>query len=307
LSLLATILVLALTRAEIVARMKAPVVTQCGGLVQVYADCPEDMRREFQSPVASFAAETANTLMRGLSVKPVRYREAPVRIHLGDVRTNDTAVVAKVSTNGSAVVTRLFVPSPGFADLRRFRLELIKAYARVFQVGELSDDGAADLYRKADPAFRLADERAKLDDWLAGHLPSPAPEDDEANLARMHKVLEPGVASRTDVMIFASRLFLYPPTFDRPFCGRFDCLSFREAVPCARVDRFVRLAAYRKADYLLALGGGRSRWLDAAAKLYFVFLLELARNEKDEQTLLDLLDKADAALNLALENAGKRD
>jgi len=307
LTVLATILCLALTRAEIIARMRAPVVSQCGGLVQVYADCPEDMRREFQSPVASFAAETAKTLMNGLSLKPAHSGESPVRIHLGDVRTNETTVVTKVTTNGTSVVSRLYLPSPGFADLRRFKLELIKAYARTLRGEELTDDGAIDLYRKADPAFRLADERARLDDWLAGRLPSLTPEDDEANLARMRRVLEPGVASRTDIRVFASRLFLYPAEFDRPFCGRYDCLSFRDAIPCAKTDPFVRLAAFRKSGLLVALGCGRSRQMNAATKAYFEFLVELARGRKSERELRDLLESADTELNLALENAGKRD
>ena len=55
--LLAVIALLALTRAELVARMKAPVLTMTEGLVKVYADCPEDMRRDYQMPVARFAAE----------------------------------------------------------------------------------------------------------------------------------------------------------------------------------------------------------------------------------------------------------
>ena len=55
--LLAVIALLALTRAELVARMKAPVLTMTEGLVKVYADCPEDMRRDYQMPVARFAAD----------------------------------------------------------------------------------------------------------------------------------------------------------------------------------------------------------------------------------------------------------
>ena len=45
--LLLSLALLALTRAEILERFKAPVVTQSDGLVKVYANCPEDMRREF--------------------------------------------------------------------------------------------------------------------------------------------------------------------------------------------------------------------------------------------------------------------
>ena len=45
---LCLIALLALTRAEIIERMRAPVVTQADGMVQVFADCPEDMRRELE-------------------------------------------------------------------------------------------------------------------------------------------------------------------------------------------------------------------------------------------------------------------
>ena len=306
-TILATILVLALTRAEIIARMKAPVITQCEGLVQVYADCPEDMRREYQMPVASFAAETVKTLYRGLGIRPRRYRTAAIKIHVGDVRTNLTTVVTRVTTNGSEIVNRIYLKSPGSADIGRFRLELVKAFSRTVRGEPVDDAGAAALYRKSDPAFRTADERRRLDDWLAGRLPSPTDADDEANLALMRRVLEPGVASRTDLRIFASRLFLYPSVRDRPFCGRFDCLSFREAVACAARDPSVRFAAGRKAGPLVAFGLGRGDRMNEAVRGYCDFLLALARGEEDEAALLDLLEQADVKLNLAWEKAGQRD
>ena len=67
--LLSTVLVMALTRAEILERFRAPVVTQADGLVKVYADCPEDLRRDYQGPIGSFAAETVKTLYQGLAKK----------------------------------------------------------------------------------------------------------------------------------------------------------------------------------------------------------------------------------------------
>ena len=67
---LTTALLLALSRAEIIERFKAPVVTQSDGLVKVYANCPEDMRREFQTPIARFAADTVQMLYQGLAKKP---------------------------------------------------------------------------------------------------------------------------------------------------------------------------------------------------------------------------------------------
>ena len=45
LTLIATILLAALTKAEIIDRFRAAPVTQLDGLVQVYGDCPADMRR----------------------------------------------------------------------------------------------------------------------------------------------------------------------------------------------------------------------------------------------------------------------
>ena len=77
--LLLSLALLALTRAEIIERFKAPVVTQADGLVRVFADCPEDMRREFQSPIARFAADTVQTLYQGLAKKPVRMSPCPSR------------------------------------------------------------------------------------------------------------------------------------------------------------------------------------------------------------------------------------
>ena len=301
--LLASILVLALTRAEIIERMKAPVITQCDGLVQVFADCPEDMRREYQMPIASFAAETVKTLAGGEGVKPKRCDHAGIMIHVGDVRTNLTTVTARVSTNGARTVSRIYLASPGYADLYRFRLEVIKAFSRSVRGEELDDEGAVALYRKADPRLRIADERDRMDLWFAGKLPSRTPEEDEENLKRMRKVIEPGVASRADVRLFASRLFLYPAVLEAPFCGRFDCLSFREAVRYAKADPRIRLVAYAKSGQLVAFGGGRGETLAHASRLYFAFLVELAKGEKSESELLDLLDAADVKLNVALEEA----
>ena len=299
-SAFAAVILLALTRAEIIERMKSPVITQNDGLVQVYADCPEDMRREYQMPVASFAAETVKTLYAGFSEKSRRFKRPGIVIHLGDVRTNLAAVVARVSTNGTRVVSRIYVPSPGYADVERLRIEVTRGFMRAVRCVEADEAEASAVYRKADPSCRIADARQGLEDWLAGRRPK---EDDEQYIALMRKVVEPGVASRRDVLVYASRLFLYPPSFDRPFCRRYDALSFRDAVRCARLDARVRLAAFAKAGETIAFGGGRGEEMSAAAKGYWLFLLELARCEKSEEELLALLDKADASLNVAFEKA----
>ena len=301
-SILATVLLVALTRAEIIERFKSPVITQADGLVQVYADCPEDMRKEFQGPVARFAADTVQMLYRGLAKKPERFSKAGVIIHVGDVRTNLTEVTAQVSTNGSRVVTRIRVKSPGYADLYRFRMEVIKAFYRSVEKRELSDAEAVAAYRHADPTLRIFDERMKLEDWLAGR----GAKDDEEGLRMMRKVFEPGKSSPRDILIFASRLYLYPPQYDLRFLGKFDRLSFSEAVRFGRIDPIVRLMAYQKALELPVLGGGKSPELTAAANAYQAFLLAFAKGETDEKGLKTLLDTADERLNVAFEKAERQ-
>lgn len=297
---LAAVALLALTRAEIIERFKAPIITQSDGLVKVYANCPEDMRREFQTPVARFAADTVELLYRGLAKRPLRFKEPGIIIHLGDVRTNLTEVTAAVSTNDvRRAVTRIRVRAPGYADLTRLRLEVIKGFYRSVEQKELTDEEAVAAYRRADPALRIADERARLEDWLGGNGTTNV----EEGLRLMRKVFEPGKASRRDVLIFASRLYLYPPQLDAPFLGRYDCLSFRDALKVARGDAAVRLAAFAKAADLPIFGGGKGEELAAAEAAYRSFLLELAKGEKDADALADLLEDADAKLNLAFEKA----
>lgn len=297
--LLLTVLVLALSRAEIIARFKAPVITQADGLVQVHADCPEDMRKEYQAPVARFAADTVQTLYQGLAKKPVRFPHAEILVHVGAVRTNLTEVIVRVSTNESRIVTRIFLKAPETADLDRFRTEVIKAFYRSVEKREISDAEAVAAYRRAVPELRIFDERMKLEDWLAGR----GTRDDEEGLRLMRKIFKPGESSPRDILTFASRLYLYPPQYDLRFLGRFDRLSFSEAARFGRIDPIVRFVAYQRALDLPVMGGGRSPELTAAADAYQVFLFELAKGVKNGKELMALLDDADEKLNVAFEKA----
>jgi len=299
----AVLVLLALTRAEILERFKAPVVTQANGLVQVYADCPEDMWREYQMPIASFAAETVKTLYRGTGRKPERFARAGIVIHVGDVRTNVTDVTAKVVTNDDRIVTRIFVKSPGFADLGRLKLDVIRGFFRSVARREVSDQEAVTLYRQADPRLRIADERQRLEDWLVGRGDL---KDDEEGLRLRRKIIEPGKASRRDVLTFASRLYLYPPAYDLRFQGGFDALSFRDALKFAKIDPTIRLMALVKSRELPLFGGGRCDEMTAAAEAYSLFLIALGDPEVDEDKLKELLDAADEKLNIAFEKASIR-
>ena len=297
---LAAILLLALSRAEMLERFKAPVVTQADGLVRVFADCPEDMRREYQMPVASFAADTVRNLYRGLSMKPVKFRRTGIAMYIGEVRTNDSTVVARAFTNGSDVVTRIYLRAPGFADLARLRIEVAKGFFRSVKGIEVSDEDAVAAYRAGDPALRVEDERQRLEEWLAT---GKGVASDEEGLKLMRKVIQPGVASRRDVLTFASRLYFYPPQHDLLFAGKYDILSFADAVKLAASLPALRLLAKQKAMEVTAYGGGRGNALTTAAVAYSMFLIELSKGEKDETDLRSLLEIADALLNAAYEKS----
>ena len=290
--LLAVIALLALTRAELVARMKAPVLTMTEGLVKVYADCPEDMRRDYQMPVARFAADVCETLYRGAGERPRRFADPGIVIHIGSVRTNLTEVTALAETNAERVVTRIYAKSPGYVDQARFRLEIAKAFGRAVLGRELSDHDAFEALVAADPKMRVMERRRELEEWLRGE----GGHDDEEALALLRKVLEPGVASERDVLVFASRLQLYPETLDRPFVGGRTSLSFREAIEAAGKDPRVRLAAYLKSNELAVFGGGRGEELARAAEAYTLFLRELVRGKMSQPELSAMLDRADELL-----------
>ncbi len=267
-------------------------------MVQVYADCPEDMRREYQSPVARFAAETVRTLTSGLSIKTARRRSPGIVIHIGDIRTNVSEVVSRAVTNDTRVFTRIYVRAPAYADLGRFRLEVVKAFFRCERSQELSDAEATRVYRSADPVLRIEDERIALEDWFCHGRGS-----DEEGFRLMRKILKPGFASRRDVLFFASRLYLYPPQFDLKFANGSDTLSFRDAIALAHHDPLVRLVASIRANSLLIFAGGRGQALASAAEAYRAFLLELAKGKADDALLLDILDEADIRLNMAYEKS----
>lgn len=309
----ASILLLALTPAELVERLQMPVVTKAQGLVQVYADCSEDMRQEFQMPVASFVADLCDRLARGLGVKRTRLHAPGIVLHLGDIRTNVTDVIVRtVTRRDGRTYTRMTLPAPGHADVARLRLEIVKAFYREFFSREIDAYEAAAALRLVEPALRVNDRYDLLRQWTEtgsidtnsvawiAFAANGAQPTDETMIALARTVLNPGRANADDVMRFASRLQLYPPTFDAPFCGKFHSCTFREAIELGKVDPRVRFMAYFKARQVLVLGGGRGEGLAAAAAAYATFLKELVRGKESAPELIARLDAADARLRVLL-------
>jgi hypothetical protein len=299
----AAILVLALTRSEMLERMRAPVLSRAGGLVKVYSACPEDMRREYQSAVAGYAADTVNRLYSSLSLKQEKFASPGIALYIGDVRTNNPEVVVRVrSREDGGKMTRLYLMAPGFTDLDRLRIEIVKAFFLAVRGERIDDERAIREFRGTDPRLRVMDMYAELSDWLAGRKVAG---DDEKYLKLMRSVLVPGKATMRDVLVYASRLFLYPEYHAYPFCGKYRLLSFRDAVKAASKDARVRSAALAKASQTVAFGGGRGKELATASAAYSAFLLALAEGGEDEEDLLKMLDDADAKLGAAFEAARK--
>ena len=302
---LAAILLATLTRAEIIERMKAYPVTKLDGLVQVIADCPSDMRKEYQTPIAGFVADVCTTLYRARNERPKRFPDPGIVVYLGEVRTNRTDLVVRQKTRADGTrFTRIYLPAPGYADLTALRRETAKAFSLAVR-GETLDDATADrMLRDADPELRANDAYDELDRWLKGETVEG---DDERMIKQSRRILKPGIARQSDVLRFASRLFLYPEIYSAPFCGKYTSCTFREAIGYAQQDARIRFLAFAKSPEIALFGGGHGEALNVAAVLYSDFLRELAAYRKSPEELRRLLDDAEEKLNVALEEARLRE
>ena len=295
----------ALSRAEIIERFRVAPLTKVSGLVQVVADCPADLRREFLSPVATFAADICTRLNTARRVQPVRFVEPGISIYLGDGRTNDTRVIVTEGRRASgALQTRIVLPAPATTDLEELRLAIVRAYYRAVLGESIDREQAVRAIRDADPALKADYYYEQIERWLRGE---PVDFDDEEMLKLYRGVLTPGAARVSDILRFASRLHLYPEAYDRPFCGRYPNCTFAEAIDLKEQDPRLRLVAFLKAREIVTFGGGRSLELNVAVEAYSKFLIDLARGGKTKNELLNQLEEADAKLNIALEEARKRE
>ncbi len=302
---LAAILLAVLTRAEIIERMRAVPVTRLNGLVRVVADCPADMREEFQTPIAGFVSDVCATLYRARREQPKRFADPGIVVYLGEERTNRTdVVVRRRSRSDGTDFTRIYLPAPAFSDVATLRRETVKAFHLAVLGEEIGDDAADRALRAADPDLRAADSYAELARWLKGE---PVEKDDEHYIRLSRSVLKPGAAYPADVLRFASRLHFYPEAFSAPFCGRHASCTFREAIDLAREDARIRFLAYAKSPQVVLYGGGRGEALSDASVAYSEFLRELAAYRKTPEELRGMLADADEKLNVALEEARHRE
>lgn len=298
---LAAILAAALTQEEIVERMKAPPATRLDGLVQVTGFCPAKVREEFQTPIAIFVSDVCERMYRYTHDVRRRFKSPGVVVMLGEGDTENTNVVSTVQRRDEETFyTRIWLESPAAADISALRRATVKAYYLAVRGETIDDDAAEAAMRAADPGLRRADERAEMRLWMEGVKTS---HDDEYFLALRRKISSLGHASPEDVLVFASRLMLFPETFSSPFCGKYRSCTFAEAVGLAARDARIRFLALAKETEVMAFGGGRGDELLSAASAYAAFLHELAMYKKPPEELLAMLYDAEAKLKAAYDKA----
>ena len=288
--LLTALLVLALTRAEIIERFKTPPITTVAGFVSVYADCDAEQRREFQQPVSDYVSNICRELLAADNIKE-KHRESPaIVVHIQDGRGPNTNVLAQViKRTETDRFTRIHLPSPKYSDMDALRNEIVRAYYLVMHEEEITAPAAAILYAELNPATRANHRMAEVAAWRrAGTLPPG--KDDEEMLKEMRKVHIPGAITPAEMKVFAARLNLYPATYHTLFAGHYRTLSFREAIDVAQRDPAVRQAAADKVPELLLFGSGHGLEMESLVKSYSVFLLGLASDKMQPKELHQLLD-----------------
>lgn len=342
------------------------VATSAGGFVQVVAaDVPGDPMG-FRLPILQFTTRNLRELERAYKLEMPRGPVAGLVIYALDGRTNDTRVIVRTVRRDSALVTRIWLPSPGFSDIDQLRFEISRAYLRAWidraakrgvKPGSLPDWVVQGAMRAADSQTAHDDVRFVLGLWSSARLPffpalcsdlrvahgpaaalpgfivsyirerhlfrkvlerlasgkpwdgpwlaeqltgekDPADQDrvSDERLARLSRsVLSPGSASAWDVQTFASRLRLYPTSFDRKIGVQGTSCSFAEAVDMAATDEHVREAAAQKAREMPMYVLGRGDELKAVGEAYRKFLLAVARGEPPA-VLRPMLQDANALL-----------
>lgn len=352
------------------------VATSSDGIVAVVAaDIPGDPVG-FRLPILQFATRTIRELEKAFKLEGSKQKSSGIVIHAEDGKTNDTRVIVRVVNKGT--VTRIWLPSPGYADLDDLRFEIAKAWFRnwiyrskgktISEDSCLPDWIVQGALRASQGEQVHEDTRYVLDLWSRGRLPffpglciylkatkgpvsaisgylvgwmkekkifrkmldrlidgepwdgawlaeeltgekDPVEQDriSDERLARLTRaVLSPGRASEWDLKVFASRLLLYPPEFDKNIGAIGTSCTFKEAVVLAAENETVRQAAWQKAREMPFCAIGRGDSLAATATAYRKFLIGVVRGERPE-VLRPLLDEADAQMEKTLNENRKND
>lgn len=174
----------------VVARRMPRGARSSDGFIQVFSvELPGDDKVGFRDPILRFSSGVVRALGKTLALPDLPRRSAAGLIIVAqDGRTNDTRVVTRLfrhRTLGTAE-TRIYLPSPGYADLDALRLEVAKAYFRAAVDAQLEyprppkapkplavPDWMVDgVLSQTDLELTRNDLRAVLAGWSEGKFPN---------------------------------------------------------------------------------------------------------------------------------------
>ena len=156
------------------------VATSAGGFVKVVAaDVPGDPVG-FRLPILQVPTRNRRELEKVYKLEMPHRAEPGLVIHALDGRTNDTRVIVRELRRDGALVTRVWLPSPGFSDLEQLRFEIARAYLHAWidrtapsgvTPGDLPDWMVQGALRAANTDLVHDDIRFVLELWSAARLP----------------------------------------------------------------------------------------------------------------------------------------
>ena len=146
----------------------------------VAADVPGDAVG-FRLPILQFTTRLVREIERVYRLEMPR-GEPGLVVHALDGRTNDVRVISRRMRRGKAVLTRIWLPSPGFSDLTALRFAIAKAYFRAWidrnrgadaagPAAEMPDWMVLGALRVLDGETVDADKHAVLELWSQAALP----------------------------------------------------------------------------------------------------------------------------------------
>ena len=146
----------------------------------VAADVPGDAVG-FRLPILQFTTRLVREIERVYRLEMPRGDPGLV-VHALDGRTNDVRVISRRMRRGKAVLTRIWLPSPGFSDLTALRFAIAKAYFRAWidrnrgadatgPATEMPDWMVLGALRVLDGETVDADKHTVLDLWSQAALP----------------------------------------------------------------------------------------------------------------------------------------
>jgi len=193
-----------------------------GFVAVVAADVPGDPMG-FRLPILGFATRSIRELERVYKLEMPRREWAGIAIHALDGRTNDTRVIARTFRKETGIVTRIWLPSPGYSDIDLLRFEIAKAYFASWiersapqgtTPGSLPDWFVQGALRALDVETVHDDVRFVLNLWSSARLPFFPALCTDLRVAKGAAVALPGY-----VVSYVRERHLFKPVLERLASG----------------------------------------------------------------------------------------